>query len=149
MRMRAPALRNRRGSRTCEKRGQTRRPPQGRGGHRRACEYDSERRRKAHERQPDNYRTIQWSGNPEEFISQAPEPRPEWRNRQTRWIQNPVPVKGVGVRVPPLAPALPRTYRNTPLRREAPPLGFVRVLCVFCGKRESLKRLRPPSRAGG
>ena len=29
---------------------------------------------------------------------------PEWRNRQTRRIQNPVLVKGVRVRVPPLAP---------------------------------------------
>ncbi len=38
---------------------------------------------------------------------------PEWRNWQTRWTQNPVPVKGVRVRVPPLAP-----YRKD-LRREA------------------------------
>ena len=32
---------------------------------------------------------------------------PEWRNWQTRWIQNPVPVEGVWVRVPP--PVLERS----------------------------------------
>jgi hypothetical protein len=87
-------------------------------------------------------------------------PRPKWRNRQTRRIQNPVSVKDVRVRVPPSAltgaphgfPAPVETFPHAPLTLHAPVRKLARLVQwaaggAVCAVRNGDAVLRPASRA--